>query len=196
MSAENYWLLQCRGFGLLPLLLHQNFLRPVCFWVPACLVADPMEEALSGLVNNAMYPNVIILLSRTSAWPCWMEGARGYLPGGGPRASAREDVAQTEPELFLNRNKGFFFFLPQNLQEVSLPDIFVLFQVQGHSIEFKATDNSFVSFFPLKFWAACLPGTIIWLVRGFSTHWGKNKSVGNRGYLCKVAESKPFVVAV
>lgn len=115
--------------------------------------------------------------------------------GVGQELLQGQNVAQAGPELDLNRNKGFFFCLPQSPWWF-LSHLFLCFQVQGHSFEFKATDSSFVSFYSLKFWEACLPGAMILLVRSWLSHRGKHRSICSRGYLRSVEGSKPFVNAV
>lgn len=150
-------------------------------------MADPMEKALSDVVSNIDNADKCNPSSQQDLCLTRRNGrCQGRPPGGvGQELLQGQNVAQTGPELDLNRNKGFFFCLPQSPWRF-LSHLSLCFQVQGHSFEFKATDSSFVSFYPLKFWAACLPGAVILLVRSWLPQIWKHKSICSRGYLCSV----------
>lgn len=51
--------------------------KPVCFWVPGCFMADPMESALLDLVSDMDNTNKCNHSPQQIAtWPCEMELAR------------------------------------------------------------------------------------------------------------------------
>ena len=154
------------GFVFSPYFCIRIFSRPVCFWVIAWLMADPMEKALSDVVSKTDNAHIC---NPSSQQDICLTRQNGRGQGRPPWVVSQDllqgqNVAQTGLELDLNGNKGFFFCLPQSpwwfISHLSL-----CFQVQGHSFEFKATDSSFVSFYPLKFQAVCWPGAMILLVR-------------------------------
>lgn len=151
LGTANY---SVQVFRLSPYFCIRIFSRPVCFWVIAWLIADPMEKALSDVVSKT---DNAPICNPSSPWDLCMTRQNGRGQGDHPGVSAKEWLQGQCNKQGWNwfKQKQRIFLLPPSKPLVVLSPIYLCVFKFRSRFEFKTTDSSFVPFYPLKFQAVC-----------------------------------------